>query len=67
MSSFQDHYPWTNGPLIANAAMGGFAGPSLALAVNRAGGIGFIGAVNDMVKLDQQLMPAKSLLGNDKL
>lgn len=67
MSSLQEHYPWASQPLIANAAMGGFAGPALALAVSLAGGIGFIGAVKDMVKLDQQLISAKSLLGNDKL
>jgi hypothetical protein len=53
-SSFQLHYPWTSRPLIANAAMAGFAGPDLA------GGIGFIGVVKDMAKLDQQLTSAKS-------
>ncbi|KAE9375781.1 inosine monophosphate dehydrogenase [Stipitochalara longipes BDJ] len=66
-SSFQKQYPWTSSPLIANAAMGGFAGPGLATAVSRAGGIGFIGAVNDMVKLDQQLNSTKSLLKDNNI
>jgi len=66
-SSFQTRYPWTSRPLIANAAMGGFAGAPLATAVSQSGGIGFIGAVDDMEKLDQQLHSTKSLLQNTKL
>ncbi|KAL3426626.1 2-nitropropane dioxygenase [Phlyctema vagabunda] len=54
-SPIQSQYPWTSVPLIANAAMGGFAGASLATAVSLAGGIGFIGAVNDMEALSTQL------------
>jgi nitronate monooxygenase len=63
----QEHYPWTSRPLIANAAMAGFAGPDLAAGVSRAGGIGFIGVVKDMAKLDRQLTSAKHLLQDDKL
>lgn len=66
-SSFQLHYPWTSRPLIANAAMAGFAGPDLAAGVSRAGGIGFIGVVKDMAKLNQQLTSAKYLLEYDEL
>jgi nitronate monooxygenase len=66
-SSVQAHYSWTSRPLIANAAMAGFAGPNLATAVSRAGGIGFIGIGKDMAKLDQQLASAKYLLQDDNL
>jgi nitronate monooxygenase len=65
--SFQKHYPWTSRPVIANAAMGGFAGPVLAAAVSQAGGVGIIGAVKDMTMLDQQLLSAQSLLKSDNL
>jgi nitronate monooxygenase len=61
-SSLKEQYPWTTYPIIANAAMGGYAGPALAAAVSRAGGIGFIGALKDMAKLNEQLVSAKSLL-----
>jgi nitronate monooxygenase len=66
-SSFQNRYPWTSHPLIANAAMGGFAGAPLAAAVSQAGGIGFIGAVDDMEKLDKELHFAKSSLQQTNL
>lgn len=60
-SQFRDRYPWTVDPPIANAAMGGIAGPALATAVSIAGGIGFIGAVgNNMKRLDDQLVSATS-------
>jgi nitronate monooxygenase len=35
--------------------MGGYAGPDLATAVSQAGGVGMIGAVDDMDKLDKNL------------
>jgi nitronate monooxygenase len=55
MSSYiQEQYPWASSPLIASAAMGGFSGPALATAVSRAGGIGCIGAINDMEKLAEK-------------
>jgi hypothetical protein len=40
---------------------------SLAITVSRAGGNGFIGAVNDMARLDQQLHSVKPLLQQDEL
>lgn len=64
-SSFQAQSPWTSRPLIANAAMAGFAGHDMAAGISRAGGIGFIGVVKDMAKLDQQLASAKYLLQDD--
>ena len=56
-------YPWLRSPIIANAPMGGFAGAALASAVSLAGGLGFIGAVNDMSALDRELAQASKTLG----
>lgn len=59
--SFKERYPWTLSPPVANAAMEGFAGAALAVAVSQAGGIGFIGATLVKGELDKQLDTAKSL------
>lgn len=58
-SPLHDIYPWTLRPLIINAPMGGFAGADLAIAVTKAGGLGLIGGVFDMVYLAEQLEKAK--------
>ncbi|KAH8808792.1 2-nitropropane dioxygenase [Xylogone sp. PMI_703] len=58
----KEQYPWATLPLIANAPMGGFAGPELALAVSQAGGIGFIGTDSDMGKLETYMKTAASSL-----
>lgn len=62
MEKLQDVYPWTSPTLICNGPMAGFAGPRLAAAVTQAGGIGFIGTVNNMSETEQHLEEAKSLL-----
>lgn len=36
-------YPWASSPFIVSAPMRVFSGPALAIAVSRAGGLGFIG------------------------
>lgn len=65
-TSLQSIYPWTTTPFIANAPMGGFAGPALATAVTQAKGFGFIGKVFDMVELATELEQAsKTLLGRE--
>jgi nitronate monooxygenase len=46
--------------------MGGFAGPDLAVAVSKAGGLGFIGAVNDMSLLSSQLQTAAAAVREDE-
>ena len=43
--------------------MGGFAGSKLAIAVSKAGGLGQIGAVNDMKQLEQQLSEVAEAFG----
>ncbi|KAJ5278982.1 hypothetical protein N7478_004354 [Penicillium angulare] len=37
------HYPWASSPFLVSAPMRVFSGPALAVAVSRAGGLGFIG------------------------
>lgn len=65
--ALSDSYPWTSSPLICNAPMGGYAGPfarsALAVAVTRAGGIGFIGTVRDITgETARELAEARNLL-----
>lgn len=43
-SIIHTHYPWTQAPLVCSAPMRLISGSSLALAVSRAAGLGFIGA-----------------------
>lgn len=57
--------PWMLSPLIINAPMGGFAGPDLAVAVTKAGGLGQIGAVHDLKQLQAQLTQASEDLRAD--
>lgn len=61
-STLQDDYPWIQTPLVVSAPMGGFATAPLATAVSMHGGIGFIGAVFDMVSLDNELVAARRTL-----
>jgi len=61
-SSLHAHYPWTSPPFVANAPMAGFAYARLATAVSSAGGLGFIGAANDMEILKTQVEEATSIL-----
>jgi nitronate monooxygenase len=56
-------YPWISTPLIIGAPMRIFAGPDLAVAVTRAGGIGFMGPGAKPTDLDAILSQAKTLLG----
>lgn len=45
--------------------MGGFAGSKLAIAVSKAGGLGLIGAVNDMKQLEGQLQEVSEAFSSD--
>lgn len=62
MASLQDTLPWTKTPLIVNAPMAGFAGPSLATAVSQSGGLGLIGGLFSMSDLRKQLQQASETL-----
>lgn len=61
--SFRQQLPWTASPLIVSAPMGGFAGPELAAAVSRAGGLGLIGALDTPDTISAQLQQTRELLG----
>jgi len=56
-------YPWITTPLVISAPMRIFAGPTLAAAVTKAGGIGFMGPGAKPSDLDAILSEAKALLG----
>ncbi|KAK3904547.1 Nitronate monooxygenase [Staphylotrichum tortipilum] len=55
-------YPWTASPLIVAAPMRVFTGPELAVAVARAGGIGFIGPGEKPETTAADLETAKDLV-----
>jgi nitronate monooxygenase len=55
-------YPWTTAPLIVAAPMRVFTGPELAVAVARAGGIGFIGPGEKPETTAADLATAKDLV-----
>ncbi|OCK77314.1 inosine monophosphate dehydrogenase [Lepidopterella palustris CBS 459.81] len=61
-SPLQKSLPWTQSPLIISAPMGGFAGGDLASAVSNTGGLGMIGAVDDMAALRGHLTIASCKL-----
>ena len=66
MSTLQDDYPWTARPLLAAAPMRLITLAPLAVAVSKAGGLGFIGAGNDLSMLDQTLDHAARLIHDDR-
>ncbi len=64
-----EHYPWTQIPLICSAPMRLISGSSLALAVSRAGGLGFIGAGagSDLSTLPSILHETMSLVSSSPI
>jgi NAD(P)H-dependent flavin oxidoreductase YrpB (nitropropane dioxygenase family) len=54
-------YPWIKLPLVVNAPMRLITGPSLALSVSNAGGLGFIGPGEDSQALMALLSAAKGM------
>ena len=61
-NSITSDYPWTQSPLIASAPMRLIALAPLALAVSRAGGLGFLAAGTDVSSLKNELHRAAELL-----
>lgn len=59
-------YPWTSSPLIVSAPMRVFSGPSLAVAVSRAGGLGFIGPRVKTQEMTADLEEATALLQKER-
>ncbi|XRM43729.1 hypothetical protein ABZX51_006886 [Aspergillus tubingensis] len=58
-------YPWTTSPLIVSAPMRVMSGPALAVAVSRAGGLGFVNNAIQNVAAD--LEQASSLISSSAL
>ncbi|KAI4730724.1 inosine monophosphate dehydrogenase [Aureobasidium sp. EXF-10728] len=56
------NYPWVCSPPIISAPMSGFAGPALAHAVSKAGGIGFLGGLPDPKALRTALQDVTELV-----
>ncbi|KAL2830686.1 hypothetical protein BJY01DRAFT_227038 [Aspergillus pseudoustus] len=59
-------YPWTASPFIVSAPMAKIAMPKLAVAVSKAGGIGFIAAGYHSDHLEDLLEEAENLLEGDE-
>ncbi|KAH3001517.1 hypothetical protein KXV52_002902, partial [Aspergillus fumigatus] len=55
-------YPWMKTPLIVSAPMRVTSGPTLAVAVSRAGGLGFIGPGVKTQDISSDLQTASSLI-----
>ncbi|KAI5857888.1 hypothetical protein BZA05DRAFT_456552 [Tricharina praecox] len=69
MAQLQQHYPWTQTPLIVSAPMRTVSGAALTAAVSNAGGLGFFGAgyslsdsavLSDLSTLPTRLSPGAS-------
>ncbi|KAL2828337.1 hypothetical protein BJY01DRAFT_228509 [Aspergillus pseudoustus] len=59
-------YPWASSPLIIAAPMRVMSGPALAVAVSRAGGLGFIGPSLKTQDVARDLEEAKNLIEQSK-
>lgn len=57
-------YPWVSRPFIASAPMRVLSGPALAVAVSRAGGLGFIGPAADNQGITVNLEEASKLVND---
>lgn len=60
-------FPWTTSPLLIGAPMRVFTGPATAVAIARAGGLGFIGPGETPEASTKDLAQAKSLLAEHPL
>ena len=60
-------YPWTRNLLIANTPMSLIAVASLAFAVSRAGGFGFLAAGTDVTDLKRELQEVADLVAQEPL
>ena len=58
----QKDYPWTKAPIIIGAPMRLISLAPLAVAISKAGGLGFIGAGTDVQDLEAELQEASQLL-----
>ncbi|KAL9025220.1 MAG: hypothetical protein Q9196_005919 [Gyalolechia fulgens] len=65
--SLQRDYPWVKNPVIISAPMRLISLAPLAVAVSRAGGIGFIGAGTDVNDLEAHLQEASKLIEQEPI
>ncbi|KAL3449160.1 hypothetical protein BJX65DRAFT_45153 [Aspergillus insuetus] len=61
------NYPWTSKPLIISAPMRVMSGPALAVAVSRAGGLGFIGPGLKTQNVIKDLEEVSNLIQNSPI
>ncbi|KAG9664263.1 inosine monophosphate dehydrogenase, partial [Aureobasidium melanogenum] len=60
-------YPWASSPVVISAPMSGFAGPALAHAVYKSGGIGFLGGLPDIKALRTALEDVSELVTGNRV
>ncbi|CAK7212508.1 hypothetical protein SCUCBS95973_001486 [Sporothrix curviconia] len=60
-------FPWTKTPLVVGAPMRVFSGPAMAVAIARAGGLGFIGPGETAATSEVDLAEARRLLADQPL
>lgn len=65
--SLEKDYPWVTSSVIISAPMSGFAGPELAHAVYKAGGIGFLGGLPDIKALRTALEDVTELVTGNRI
>ena len=61
-SALRSHYPWTSVPFVVSAPMMKITMARLAVAVSRAGGLGFVAGGFDLSKLEKDMDEAAELL-----
>jgi nitronate monooxygenase len=66
MTTITQDYPWTASPLIVSAPMARVAKPTLAVAVSKAQGLGFIAAGYTSDNLEELLQEATELFSDSK-
>jgi nitronate monooxygenase len=62
MASLMLRYPWVSSPFVVSAPMKVMSGPALAVAVSRAGGLGFIGPGAKTQDMNDDLEKASALI-----
>lgn len=67
MEALTNKYPWTRNPLIANAPMRLISLAPLAVAVSRAGGLGFLAAGTDLTTLNGHIQQAADLVSESPI
>lgn len=67
MKALMNEYPWTRNPLVVSAPMRLISLAPLAVAVSRAGGLGFLAAGTDLTTLNHNLQEAADLISKSPI